>query len=1050
MDDWAEWCQKDPYSENHLEDDDDVEEKREEPPVSLLSFSEIPVEPTDEILAASVGNMVFALVVEKGNSWELIIYNANTGTECRPISKQKSGKESEDPSVFIDMTGKHVLLALRNGESWYFGLTSTDSGISFTKHNFSQNLRTSSGHPKSRLTAVGWDPSNQKDSSTGYILLGDSGGLIYLTRLERTEGCTSMTEVYDISKEVSRASVTGIQITRLGGAKNVAALVTTETRIYQFLGGPTLIDMFSHENHPQPIKIVPGNGDVRGGLVLHKQSPEADTGCIAWCSSGGVYHANIKWPKSSVGGCDESEPDDGEVHGVLHDGSYFSFVLDGKSYQSATANQKSVGIGGAPSTYSAAPTRHSIAPSYLRLTEKIIGISITSTLIIVMFRDRINVVSHPPGIMWRAASEPFDRIRPNELQSRTIWKHQMRGLIGIIRDPRKNQLYIVRTKILQQMGLPDSGTSNFSWKCFLQRAMLPTETDRGEYFKAAMKMCQDPRKREHIQICAAGFHFEQGNYKKTAIEYAHTYATLEECVTRLSQSGDRVALLTYLKEKVSFMKSRCMLIGQEASQLTCLLTYASKVYLDLIMAEDDTEKRELLRIEFHTFVKENEKKIPKKVLLDIIKQYNITDEALWISQLGRDYTTMMAIYMTTRNYGAAMKCLATCCNSVSSLALWYSHSPLLITVVPVQLVDAWLERPKLVPCRLIPALMKYHLDHNPPGVTAHQVIRYLRTVSRDCEEQAIHNLLFQLYCCHFESSDPLVEYLKQECRDNYHFDPKYALRLCMQEQKLPPAVLIHSFMGMHNDAVQLALEANDVQLAKEVAQQFQSHDETAKKKLWIPIAKHILKTDSTPNGSEGGVKAALGLVKEFPALSLEDILPFFGDSVIVADFQNEIMDSLTEYNLEIEDLKRQLVDMTQDAKTINEDIENVRQRTVHITGSAKCGLCSQPLLASGTFSAFGLCQHHFHQNCLRRRLFSSDSFPEDKRIRVSELLLKIREVEQAVAEGTADERDDATAVKKELDEIIGEECPLCGDMKIAEATQAFFDVDGAEHLSWAM
>jgi hypothetical protein len=61
-------------------------------------------------------------------------------------------------------------------------------------------------------------------------------------------------------------------------------------------------------------------------------------------------------------------------------------------------------------------------------------------------------------------------------------------------------------------------------------------------------------------------------------------------------------------------------------------------------------------------------------------------------------------------------------------------------------------------------------------------------------------------------------------------------------------------------------------------------------------------------------------------LKIEDILPFFPDFVKIADFKDEICDSLDQYNAHIEKLKKEMDEYTQNANMIRKDITQLRNR----------------------------------------------------------------------------------------------------------------------------
>jgi hypothetical protein len=95
---------------------------------------------------------------------------------------------------------------------------------------------------------------------------------------------------------------------------------------------------------------------------------------------------------------------------------------------------------------------------------------------------------------------------------------------------------------------------------------------------------------------------------------------------------------------------------------------------------------------------------------------------------------------------------------------------------------------------------------------------------------------------------------------------------------------------------------DDIELARLNADGQHENQPYLKKKLWMKIAKHIIK-------KKYDVKEALAFLKySNNVLTLEDILPFFPDFVLIDDFKDEICSALEAYNSEIEELKTELAE----------------------------------------------------------------------------------------------------------------------------------------------
>ncbi|KAF3522140.1 hypothetical protein F2Q69_00046847 [Brassica cretica] len=71
---------------------------------------------------------------------------------------------------------------------------------------------------------------------------------------------------------------------------------------------------------------------------------------------------------------------------------------------------------------------------------------------------------------------------------------------------------------------------------------------------------------------------------------------------------------------------------------------------------------------------------------------------------------------------------------------------------------------------------------------------------------------------------------------NFSMIPHHALRLCLKEKRSRACVHIYSMMSMHEEAVALS------ELAISEADKVED-DEDLRKKLWLMIAKHVVKQE---------------------------------------------------------------------------------------------------------------------------------------------------------------------------------------------------------------
>lgn len=190
------------------------------------------------------------------------------------------------------------------------------------------------------------------------------------------------------------------------------------------------------------------------------------------------------------------------------------------------------------------------------------------------------------------------------------------------------------------------------------------------------------------------------------------------------------------------------------------------------------------------------------------------------------------------------------------------------------------------------------------------------------------------------------------------------------------------------------------------------------------------------------ITRAIEFLRYTSEIKLEDILPFFPDFVLIDDFKDEICKSLEEYKQEIEELKQNMVDATQNATLIRDDIKDLKHKYGYVAINAKCDAnCFQSILAQ-EFYVFP-CQHMFHTECLVNEVKKHSS--SSKNAKIDELMRKRKEFVQ--------EKDDSQEKQKqdnlrELEQLISSECPLCGTVMINSIDAQFVDSNDPDVSTW--
>lgn len=242
--------------------------------------------------------------------------------------------------------------------------------------------------------------------------------------------------------------------------------------------------------------------------------------------------------------------------------------------------------------------------------------------------------------------------------------------------------------------------------------------------------------------------------------------------------------------------------------------------------------------------------------------------------------------------------------------------------------------------KLIPAFMNV-----PKGRAMDEALIYVSEYCikrRKSREKTVHNLAFYFFA-EREKPYELLDYLMQEemKKQEGHaifFEIDYALNVCKQKERdlnekldqqrknkkmnekeetnvrntltsmKKAQIILYSILGLHDKSVKLALECDDIDMAKSYANKPQ--DKKLSKKLWMKIAKYLLQYTSKKSGGAASatsmllknskfssglaatsamrapvdVTSALRILKDSP-LKIDDLLPLFPEEAKVEDMK---------------------------------------------------------------------------------------------------------------------------------------------------------------------
>lgn len=185
--------------------------------------------------------------------------------------------------------------------------------------------------------------------------------------------------------------------------------------------------------------------------------------------------------------------------------------------------------------------------------------------------------------------------------------------------------------------------------------------------------------------------------------------------------------------------------------------------------------------------------------------------------------------------------------SQEDLELYYRFAPVLVRHSPKEAVEMFMRQPTLEVRRLIPAFASpRHSTASSQSASSLYGIKYFQysILQLQNTEPSVHNTLLTLYAndSTIDESE-LIQFLFASPDDPItglpFYDLDYALRLCRSSGRVQACVLIYSKMGLYESSVDMALENDDLELAKVNADK-PIEDDLLRKKLWLKIARYVV------------------------------------------------------------------------------------------------------------------------------------------------------------------------------------------------------------------
>ncbi|OJJ87169.1 vacuolar protein sorting protein DigA [Aspergillus glaucus CBS 516.65] len=923
-----------------------------------------------DFVAAQVANNVLILALSTGR---ILRIDLDTPEDIDDIDLPKKSSEiGLIRRMFLDPSASHLIVTTTLGENYY--------------------LHTQSRQPKPltrlkgvSIESIAWNPSIPT-ASTREILLGTTDGNVYEVYIEPSTEFYRREEKYvtPVYRVPEASAVTGVWADNVPSKPDQKrVLVATHGKLMHFLGragrqgreggGSIYADFFQREapvvhEIQKPSSSVPSVLAVSpGGSDGHHADGPSDKE-FAWLSSQGVYHGQLPYAQE-------------KAHQLFEE----SRMLPRTKF----------------------PASESARGGRKLIQDPITAMTLTQWHILTLVEGKIVAVN----LMNEEIVYEQPVLEPGQ------------SALGLLTDSMQNTFWLFTGQDIYEIAVDDEDRD--VWKVFLQRQM----------FDEALKYARGSAQKDTVATASGDYLASKGRYSEAAKVWGKSSKGFEEVCLTLINRGEHDALRKYLLSQLSTYKR------SSSMQRIMVTSWLVEVFMSKLNSLDDNvatraelaegasaeEVREQLnsvRTEFQDFVNKYKADMDQKTVYDIISSHGREEELLFFAAAVNDHNYVLSYWIQREKWTDALNVL----QRQSDPDVFYKYSSVLMTHTATGLVDILMRQTNLDPEKLIPALLNYNKTVNAP-LSQNQAVRYLNfiIVNHPKPSAAVHNTLISIHASSTSSSEAgLLTYLQSQPSTPPPYDADFALRLCIQNQRVQSCIHIYSAMGQYPQAVELALKNNDIDLAAIVADRPEGNNKL-RKRLWLLVAEKKIRQPGT------SIKDAIEFLRRCELLRIEDLIPFFPDFVVIDDFKDEICTALEDYSRHIDALRQEMDNSAHTARQIRSEIAALDTRYAIVEPGEKCWICSLPVL-SRQFFVFP-CQHAFHSDCLGKEVLEGAGGKKKY----------IRDLQAQLGKVSGTKREE---IVRELDGIVAEACILCGDHAIKQIDKPFIVESEAD--DWAL
>jgi len=554
--------------------------------------------------------------------------------------------------LFLDPSASHLIITTTLNENYYL-------------HTQSRQPKALSRLKGVKIECVSWNPS-QPTASTREMLVGAADGNVYEVYIEPTTEFYKRDEKYLKSVfKVRDEPVVGLWTDTIPGRpESQRVLVAGRTKLFHFVGkvgraGSEGIFTKLFEGESPTVHEVPaGPAQAIAALSI---SPEPHAGyttdsatierAFAWLTSHGVYHGKL---------LNTTEVAD----------------LGRKVYSEAKLQPRAQ-----------IPASRTAGGRARMSQDPVQSMVLSQWHILQLVEGRVVAMN---------------RLDDNVVLDQTVLE-QGQSAIGLFSDMKKNTYWLLTTREIFEVVVTDEGRD--VWKIML----------RSQQFEAASLHAKTSAQKDAVATASGDHLVNKGQYLEAAAVYGRSTKPFEEVALTFIDKGDPDALRKYLTTKLSLMKKGATM------QRMMVATWLVEIYMSKLNTLDDTitTKAELadgvntaqtqtqlsvIRKDYQDFVTKYKSDLDRKTVYEVVSSHGREEELLFYATIINDYSYVLAYWIQRERWKESLDVL----KKQTDAEIYYKYSTVLMSNVPVELVEIMMRQTNLDARKLIPALLNYN------------------------------------------------------------------------------------------------------------------------------------------------------------------------------------------------------------------------------------------------------------------------------------------------------------------------------------------------------